>query len=50
MLRNMIIDNINLGELYQKQFAAAMKKHNGDFAKVVDNWLQEIESGNKPVK
>ena len=50
MLRNMIIDNINLGELYKNQFESAMKKYHGDFSRVVDNWLLEIESTKKTVK
>ena len=38
MLRNIIIENINLGEIYQGQFEAAAKASNGDINIVIANW------------
>jgi phospholipid transport system substrate-binding protein len=37
-LRNMIIENVNLGEIYQSQFEAAARRENGDLDAVIDNW------------
>ena len=37
-LRNMIIENINLGEIYRNQFEAAARKENGDLDAVIDRW------------
>ncbi len=50
MLRNMIIDDINLGDLYKKQFESAMQKYKGNFSRVVDNWLLDIETTKKTAK
>jgi len=37
-LRNLIIDNVNLGEIYRNQFQAAARKYGGDLDVVIDNW------------
>ncbi|CAA0083379.1 Uncharacterised protein [Zhongshania aliphaticivorans] len=37
-LRNVIIEGLNLGRIYQNQFNAAVKQHGGDIDKVIDNW------------
>jgi phospholipid transport system substrate-binding protein len=37
-LRNLIVEDINLGQIYQNQFAAAAKAANGDVAKVIAEW------------
>ena len=37
-LRNLIVADINLGQIYQNQFAAAAKSAKGDVAKVVAEW------------
>ena len=37
-LRNLIVADINLGQIYQNQFAAAAKSADGDVAKVVAEW------------
>lgn len=37
-LRNVTIEAINLGKVYQGQFAAAAKQYDGDIDKVIDNW------------
>ena len=44
-LRNMIIESVNLGEIYQSQFEAAARKQNGDLDAVIDSWsAPEVES------
>ncbi len=48
-LRNVTIDSINVGKLYQNQFAAAMKKFEGSFAKVTDNWIEESAEARETV-
>lgn len=43
-LRNMIIESINLGEIYRNQFQSAARKENGDLDAVIDQWSAvEIE-------
>lgn len=37
-LRNVTIEAINLGKVYQSQFAAAAKQYNGDIDRVIDSW------------
>ncbi len=37
-LRNMIIENVNLGEIYRSQFADALDAANGDVDKVIAGW------------
>ena len=37
-LRNMIIENINLGEIYRNQFQSAARKENGDLDAVISQW------------
>ena len=37
-LRNLIVADINLGQIYRNQFAAAAKSADGDVAKVVAEW------------
>ncbi len=51
-LRNVTIEAINLGKVYQGQFYSSMKQYDNDVDKVIDNWRvnpgveaeQEIES------
>lgn len=50
LLRNVIIESVNVGQLYRNQFAAAMKKHQGDFQSVIDNWLTESEQASEALK
>jgi phospholipid transport system substrate-binding protein len=40
-LRNMIIENVNLGEIYRSQFEAAARKQNGDIDAVIERWSAE---------
>ncbi len=37
-LRNMVIENVNLGEIYRSQFESAARRHNGDLDKVISEW------------
>ncbi len=37
-LRNVIIEGLNLGLIYQNQFLTAVATHNGDLNKVIDSW------------
>lgn len=37
-LRNVTIEAINLGKVYQSQFYSAVKQYNGDIDQVIDNW------------
>jgi len=44
-LRNVVIESVNLGQIYQNQFQAAARKHDGDLDKVIANWsTQELET------
>lgn len=44
-LRNVIIESVNLGEIYRNQFEAAAREHNGDLDAVIDNWTTvEVET------
>lgn len=44
-LRNVTIEAINLGKVYQSQFASAAKLYEGDIDKVIDNWTVDPTSG-----
>lgn len=37
-LRNVSIEGVNLGRTYQSQFNSAVRRHNGDIDKVIENW------------
>lgn len=37
-MRNVILDEINLGLVYRNQFAAAVARHDGSIDKVIDGW------------
>ncbi|MDX1505914.1 MAG: ABC transporter substrate-binding protein [Spongiibacter sp.] len=37
-LRNVVIEGLNLGRIYQNQFRAAFIAYNGNLDKVIDNW------------
>ncbi|TGD72108.1 ABC transporter substrate-binding protein [Mangrovimicrobium sediminis] len=45
-LRNMIIQSVNLGEIYRNQFQAAAREHDGDLDKVIAGWnvVAEVSS------
>jgi phospholipid transport system substrate-binding protein len=45
-LRNVIIESVNLGEIYRNQFEAAARKHSGDLDAVIAGWTTvEVETG-----
>jgi phospholipid transport system substrate-binding protein len=45
MLRNVIIETVNLGEIYRNQFQSAARKYDGDLNAVIDNWeAEEVDS------
>lgn len=37
-LRNLVIESVNLGEIYQNQFEASARKFDGDLDQVIDSW------------
>ncbi len=37
-LRNVIIESVNLGEIYRNQFQASAREHDGNLDLVIDNW------------
>lgn len=37
-LRNVIIESVNLGEIYRNQFEASARKNDGDLDAVIDGW------------
>jgi phospholipid transport system substrate-binding protein len=39
-MRNVVIDTINLGKVYQSQFASAVKDSNGDIDKAIMAWAE----------
>ena len=46
-LRNVIIESVNLGEIYRNQFQAAARKEEGNLERVIDSWTTatvEVES------
>ncbi len=44
-LRNVIIESVNLGEIYRNQFQAAAREHEGDLDQVIDTWTTvEVET------
>lgn len=43
LVRNVIIESVNIGSLYRSQFLAAMKAENNNFAKVVDTWVVDSQ-------
>lgn len=48
LMRNLIVEDVNLGQIYRSQFEAAARKFDGDLDKVIDDWeiepVEEIES------
>lgn len=41
LMRNLIVENVNLGQIYRSQFEAAARKFDGDLDKVIEDW--EVE-------
>lgn len=45
-LRNVIIESVNLGEIYRSQFEASARKYDGDLDAVIDTWeTVEVSTG-----
>ncbi|MGE6660184.1 MlaC/ttg2D family ABC transporter substrate-binding protein [Pseudomonas sp. NPDC077408] len=42
MVRNVIINGINIGKLFRDQFSDAMQKNNGDLDKTIDGWAEVV--------
>jgi phospholipid transport system substrate-binding protein len=38
LMRNLIVENVNLGQIYRSQFEAAARRLDGDIDAVIDNW------------
>lgn len=51
LMRNLIVENVNLGQIYRSQFEASARKFNGDLDKVIADWeiepVEEIEKETK---
>lgn len=43
LLRNVIINGINVGKLFRDQFAEAMQRNGNDLDKTIDGWVQVVE-------
>jgi phospholipid transport system substrate-binding protein len=43
-MRNLIVENVNLGQIYRSQFEAAARKYDGDLDQVIDNWSVETDA------
>jgi phospholipid transport system substrate-binding protein len=41
-LRNVIIENVNLGEIYRDQFLASAREHDGNLNAVIDTWTTVV--------
>lgn len=39
-IRNIIVDGVNLGQIYRTQFSDAVEKNRGDVGRVIDTWMQ----------
>ncbi|MFK7829157.1 MAG: phospholipid-binding protein MlaC [Congregibacter sp.] len=37
-MRNLVVENVNLGQIYRSQFESAARRYKGDLDKVIDNW------------
>lgn len=49
LLRNVVIESVNVGLLYRNQFAAAMEKYQQDFAQVIEHWVDDAEQASQEV-
>ena len=43
MVRNVVLDGVNLGLTYRNQFNSAMESNNGDLQAVITGWTQNME-------
>lgn len=44
-LRNLIVEDINLGGVYRAQFQSAVRDNNGNLDAVIDNWITTEQEG-----
>lgn len=47
LLRNVIIEGINLGKLFRDQFAEAMQRNRNNLDVVIDNWVDSVARARK---
>jgi len=40
-MRNLVVENVNLGQIYRSQFESAARRYDGDIDKVIANWTTE---------
>jgi phospholipid transport system substrate-binding protein len=40
-MRNLVVENVNLGSVYRSQFESAARRYDGDLDQVIDNWSTE---------
>ena len=40
-IRNLVVENVNLGQIYRSQFEAEARRHDGDIDKVIDSWEEQ---------
>lgn len=50
VLKNVVMESINVGQLYQNQFVSSMKKHENNFSVVIENWISETKDTNFKAK
>jgi len=41
LIRNLIVEDVNLGQIYRSQFESSARKYDGDLDKVISNWSAE---------
>lgn len=44
LLRNLVVENVNLGQIYRSQFESAARRYDGDLDAVIDNWSIEARN------
>jgi phospholipid transport system substrate-binding protein len=42
-MRNLVVENVNLGQVYRSQFESAARRYDGDLDQVIDNWSVETD-------
>jgi phospholipid transport system substrate-binding protein len=50
MLRNVVINGINVGKLFRDQFAQSMQTHRNDLDKVIDTWADTVAKAKSEVE
>ncbi|WP_414979112.1 MlaC/ttg2D family ABC transporter substrate-binding protein [Congregibacter sp.] len=41
MMRNLVVENVNLGQIYRSQFESAARRYDGDLDQVIASWTVE---------